>query len=105
MRQTEKLVGPLYGETEQSHRRKIDEMPLIHILNKREVQRPNAGQRQRLQPIAECLAGLGGIILIEESLDPSEIRQIGAHVFEQNPAQDVNGNKGKDISYRLSENQ
>jgi hypothetical protein len=37
MRQTEKLVGPLYGETEQSHRRKIDEMPLIHILNKREV--------------------------------------------------------------------
>jgi hypothetical protein len=34
MRKTQKLVGPLYCETEQGHRRKSDEMPLIHIARK-----------------------------------------------------------------------
>jgi hypothetical protein len=34
MRQAEKLVGSIYGKIEQSHRRKSNEMPLIHIARK-----------------------------------------------------------------------
>jgi hypothetical protein len=57
------------------------------------------------QPVAGWLAGMAGIILVEEFLDSFEIRQMRTHVFKQNTAQDVYWNKGEDISYRVSENQ
>ena len=50
-------------------------------------------------------AGTFDVFCIEKRLNPLQVGQMGAQVFEKNTAENIKWNEGKYISYRLAEDQ